>query len=191
MSAFTKKAIRETFLTLLRKKPVSRITIREIVEECGINRNTFYYHYQDLPQLIEEIITDETERVINQCNNISSIEECVEVVVNELMRNKIPILHLHQSSVSSRIFYEQYLRKVCVHFTESFLKITLSETEISEADRNTLTHFYQCTCFGYLIEWLDGGMKTDVLADFHRLCELKQNISLEDLHKTYGKKSDT
>ena len=191
MSKFTKKAIRETFLKLLREKPVSHINICEIVELCGINRNTFYYYYHDLPELIEEIIADETAKFVNQCNNISSIEECVEVIVNELVRNKKAILHLHQSSVSNRVFYEKYLWKVCEHFVTSFLEMSLSEKEISEEDKKVLIRFYKCTCFGYVIEWLDDGMRSDIISDFHRLCELKQNMSIEDLQKTYGKKPDT
>ena len=100
MASFTKKAIRETFLKLLREKPVSRISICEIVETCGINRNTFYYYYQDLPELIEEILIEETEKAVSQFNDINSIEECVELLEGEIMKNKKPILHLHQSSVS-------------------------------------------------------------------------------------------
>ena len=54
MSDFMQKAIKTTFLQLLEQKPLSQITVKMIVEECGINRNSFYYHYQDLPALIEE-----------------------------------------------------------------------------------------------------------------------------------------
>ena len=190
MSTFTKKAIRETFLDLLREKPVSHISICEIVERCGINRNTFYYYYHDLPELIEEILTEETEKAVSRCNNVNSIEETVELIVDNLLSNKKAILHLHQSSVSNRMFYEEYLQKVCKHFISAFLKNAFAETEISEKDQNTLIHFYQCACFGYVIEWLDNGMKSDIVSDFHCLCELKQNMSIEDLHKTYGKKSD-
>ena len=55
MSSFTKKAIVESFLKLLKEKPVEKITIKDIVEDCGINRNTFYYHFDDIPSLMEEI----------------------------------------------------------------------------------------------------------------------------------------
>ena len=48
----TKTAIKEAFMTLLNKKPFDKITVKEIVEECGINRNTFYYHYEDIYDLL-------------------------------------------------------------------------------------------------------------------------------------------
>ena len=52
MPAFTKKAIADSFLKLLREKPLDKITIKDIVEDCGINRNTFYYHFEDIPALV-------------------------------------------------------------------------------------------------------------------------------------------
>ena len=42
MQNFTKKAIKETFVTLLDQRPLNRITVKDIVETCGINRNSFY-----------------------------------------------------------------------------------------------------------------------------------------------------
>ena len=49
MPTFTKAAIKATFISLLNKKPLNKITVKEIVEECGINRNSFYYHFDDIP----------------------------------------------------------------------------------------------------------------------------------------------
>ena len=54
----TKKHIKKKFLELLDQRPLSQITVKDIVAECGINRNSFYYHYSDLPSLIEDVITD-------------------------------------------------------------------------------------------------------------------------------------
>ena len=55
MPNFTRKAIKESFLKLLSQRPLSQITVKDIVEDCGINRNSFYYHFADLPALVEEI----------------------------------------------------------------------------------------------------------------------------------------
>ena len=52
MSAYTKQAIKASFLKLLNERPLSQITVKSIVEDCGINRNSFYYHYQDLQALV-------------------------------------------------------------------------------------------------------------------------------------------
>ena len=64
MASFTKKAIVQTFLKLLDDRPLNQITVKDIVEACGINRNSFYYHFEDLPSLMEEILKDEADRII-------------------------------------------------------------------------------------------------------------------------------
>ena len=44
MAQFTKRAIVESFIRLLNEKPLDKITVKEILDYCGINRNTIYYH---------------------------------------------------------------------------------------------------------------------------------------------------
>ena len=58
MSNLMKQAIKTSFLKLLDERPLTRITVLDIAADCGINRNSFYYHYHDIPALIEEIIRD-------------------------------------------------------------------------------------------------------------------------------------
>ena len=57
MPNFTRRAIKESFLKLLNQRPLNQITVKDIVEDCGINRNSFYYHFSDLPALVEEYNT--------------------------------------------------------------------------------------------------------------------------------------
>lgn len=54
MPSNTKQAIMESFLRLAAKKPPEKITVRNIVDDCGVNRNTFYYYFQDIYAVIEE-----------------------------------------------------------------------------------------------------------------------------------------
>ncbi len=66
MANFTARAIKASFIKLLNERPLSKISVRDIVEDCGINRNSFYYHFQDIPALIEEIITEQTKTIIRR-----------------------------------------------------------------------------------------------------------------------------
>ena len=63
-SGLTEKAIKASFLKLLDERPLARITVRDITQECGITRNSFYYHYHDIPQLMEQIALDQTNSLI-------------------------------------------------------------------------------------------------------------------------------
>ena len=59
MSGFTKEIIARTFTELLDEKPMSKITVKDIVEHCGVNRNTFYYHFRDIPDAVEAMVKEE------------------------------------------------------------------------------------------------------------------------------------
>ena len=48
MATFTRKAIMKTFLHILKNKPLDRITVKDICEQCEINRNTFYYYFNEI-----------------------------------------------------------------------------------------------------------------------------------------------
>ena len=52
----TKSAIIDAFWQLLEERPYTKITVRDIVELCQVNRNTFYYHFHDIPELLETTI---------------------------------------------------------------------------------------------------------------------------------------
>ena len=88
MTNLTKKAIKEAFLELLSDRPLHQITIKDIVEQCGINRNSFYYHYQDLPALIEEIVMEEADAIINEYPSIDSIEIAFNVALSFARKNR-------------------------------------------------------------------------------------------------------
>ena len=88
MPNFTKKAIKETFVALLEERPLNRITVKDIVEACGINRNSFYYHFQDLPALLEEIIAQRVQELIDQHPTIDSVEDCFDAAL-ELDRKSV------------------------------------------------------------------------------------------------------
>lgn len=59
MASFTRLAIRKTFLLLLEQTPLDKITVKMIVDACGISRNTFYYHYEDIPALLQDTLETE------------------------------------------------------------------------------------------------------------------------------------
>ena len=92
MANFTKKAIKETFVELLEEHPLSDITIKDIVEKCGINRNSFYYHYHDLPDLIEEIVKEDAEGIIKKYPSVKSIVECYDALIEFASQHKRAII---------------------------------------------------------------------------------------------------
>ena len=173
----TKDAIKQTFLELLNEKPLNQITVKMIVEKCGINRNSFYYHYQDLPAVIEETVREEADRIMREYPSVDSIEIALQAAVDFAAKNRRAILHIYNSV--NRELYEQYLWQVAEAVVTAYTDTILADTPINENDRRILIQFYKCACFGMTTEWIRTGMHSDVQQDIKRLCELQKGTTEE------------
>ncbi|MBQ0146285.1 MAG: TetR/AcrR family transcriptional regulator [Lachnospiraceae bacterium] len=94
-------------MKLLSGEPVNKVTVKQLVEDCGINRNTFYYHYPDITALLEEIMRDETDKIINQYPTIDTMEQGLEVAIEFALKNRDAVMHIYKSV--NRDIYEKYL----------------------------------------------------------------------------------
>ena len=66
MSQVTKRALEQSLKNLLLKKPLTKITINDIAEDCGINRMTFYYHFKDIYDLVEWSCLEDATRALDE-----------------------------------------------------------------------------------------------------------------------------
>ena len=98
MSNFTKKAIQESFLKLLTERPLSKITVKDIVSDCGVNRNTFYYYFEDMPKLIESIVEEDAAEIIQSYPTIEKFEDCLEAAITLALAKKRAVLHIYHSA---------------------------------------------------------------------------------------------
>ena len=172
MQNFTRRAIKESFLKLLNQRPLNQITVKDIVEDCGINRNSFYYHFSDLPALVEEIMAERVSAMVENHPTVDSVQEGADAIVEFVMHNKRAIYHIYNSV--SRDVFERHLMEVCRYVVTTYLDGMLEEVE--EADRDAILRFHRCACFGSVIDWLNGGMKDDVSDYFRRIRQLRLGL---------------
>lgn len=173
MANLTRDAIKAALIRLLSERPLSQITVKDIVSACGINRNTFYYHYQGIPELIAEIVNDEAETIIQNHPSLETMEDCVNAIVRTALDKRRAILHIYNSA--SRDVYEQYLWDVCGHVIHSYLSTVLNGRTMPESDGKIIHRHYTCVAYGCVSWWLASGMKEDVLPDLHRIVELQRD----------------
>lgn len=174
MASFTRKAIMEAFVALLNEKPLNKITIKDIVEACGINRNTFYYHFQDVPDLIEAIVKEEIDAIIEKNASVSSYEDSLNIAIEFILKNRRATLHMYNSA--NRDIYERYLMQLCQYLVETFMNTMFGDCKVSAFDRDVIVRSYKCHCFGLFIDWLETGLKEDIRPKLHRLCELRRGM---------------
>ena len=95
MKSNTKDSIKVSFMKLLNQKPLSKITVKEIVSECGINRNSFYYHFKDIPNLLEEIFIEQADSIL-QPEHADNIYDYLTGTMHRLLRGRLRSLKRKQ-----------------------------------------------------------------------------------------------
>lgn len=185
MSVFTKKAIKETFIKLLDKKPLSEITVKLITSECGINRNTFYYHYEDIPSLIEEVVMEEFDSIINMNPTIDSIENALLTVLAFAQENKRAISHIYNSI--NRSIFENYLFKFADKISRQYMEKITEDKNITDSDKELLNTILRAIAIGMTLDYMNTGMRDEVTVDIHRICETASG-SIENMLKNFENK---
>lgn len=170
MPVHTKEAIKNSFLKLLNERPLNQVTVKAIVDDCGINRNTFYYHFADIPTLATEIIMENADRIIHEYANPDSPEACLKAAVQFMTENRRAVMHMYRSVSHDTVAY--YLMRICRYTVEAYANAVYGDVAISDADREIIIRFWQCECYGQIVEWLSNDMRYDIQAQFDRLCQM-------------------
>ena len=113
MPNFTRKAIMDASIRLLETKALNKITVKDIVEECGISRNSFYYHFEDVPSLLTAIITETVDKIIAEPAGAENLLDFVDIATKIAIENKKAVLNVYKHT--DRELFEQYLNKIITH----------------------------------------------------------------------------
>ena len=156
----TKLAIVDTFWQLLEEKPYNKITVQDIVDRCHVNRNTFYYHFQDIPFLAEWSVEMWTDEVIKDRGDFESLTHCIVYMAEECTKRKKALLHLYRSS--KKEYFLEYLNKMGHHIICSYV----------ENRTGSFVRYYKCTFVGIIIDWLEDAASYDLVEFCQEVCEL-------------------
>ena len=83
----TKKMLSASLKHCMEKKSLSKITVTDIVTDCGLNRKTFYYHFQDVPDLLKWTLEQEAVDVVKQFDLLNELEEALRFAVRYIREN--------------------------------------------------------------------------------------------------------
>ena len=83
----TKRMLVDTFLELLHKKPLSKITVSEIVNTCHINRKTFYYHFTDIYDLLEWYLNEKVNETLGAFDLVNDFEKILQLSQEYIEKN--------------------------------------------------------------------------------------------------------
>ena len=169
----TKTEIKKAFMKLLGTTLFDNITVKDIADECGINRNTFYYNFEDIYALTEEILQEETEKIVTAHNKHLTWNEGLLEAARFAKENRRAILNLHKSSKS--FYLVKYFKRVIYNVVIEFVDLKSENLNILQNDKDFIAGFYTCALMGLLSEWLDNDMKSDFMPVIEKTADLFDN----------------
>ena len=148
----TKAALSEAFKQHLTKKPIAKITINDITEQCGISRMTFYYHFKDIYDLAEWTIEDALRPAIGDHRTYDNWQQGFLNLLNVLRENKGLIMNVYHSV--DREMIERYMLK---QVEALLLGVVEEEAEgiiLSPDGKRRVAVFYTYAFLGTVLEWI-------------------------------------
>ena len=153
MAKQTQKFIMSTFMQLLEGESLDKITVRDIVEECEINRNTFYYHYSDIYDLLDDVFRVETEKFMSEdVDENTTFGEEYERAACFVLKYKKAILHIYDSK--KRDVLQNYLETLAFSFISRFVKKEADGYGLPDEDIAYITGFYTHAIVGNTLGWI-------------------------------------
>ena len=159
MSQATKRALAASLKNLLLQKPLTKITINDIAEDCGISRMTFYYHFKDIYDLVEWACVEDAARALKGKKTYDTWQEGFLNIFHAVQENKPFIMNVYRCVSRERI--EQYLNPLIHSLILGVVEEKAKEMAVSEPDKRFIASFYEHAFVGVVLEWIGGNMKED------------------------------
>ena len=159
MSCVTKKALKGSLKKMTLKKPINRITIADITENCGINRMTFYYHFQDIYDLIEWSILDTVTAAVDDKKTYVTWKEGFRRVLQTSLDNKDTVCSVYNSMNLEDI--QKYLYSITHELLMGVINELSEGMYIEEIEKHAIADFYKYAFVGKLTDWFRKGMRED------------------------------
>lgn len=167
MSEITKRALEASLKNLLLRKPLNKITINDIAEDCGVNRMTFYYHFKDIYDLVEWSCMEDARQALNGKKTYDTWQEGFLQIFRAVQDNKPFIMNVYHSV--SREQVETYLYKVTYHLLIDVVEEKAAGMSVRQEDKEFIAHFYKYAFVGIMLDWIRGDMKADPQVIIDRL----------------------
>ena len=168
----TKRALEASLKKLLLRKPLNKITINDITEDCGVNRMTFYYHFKDIYDLVDWIMVEDAAKALENKPTFDIWTEAFLDLLHQVQENKVLVMNVYRSI--SREQVEQYLYKLLDPMLREFMERGMQEITVQDDDVQFIVDFYKYALVGMVLEWIRRDMKTEPAIMAERLNTMMQ-----------------
>lgn len=170
MSALTKKALVASFIRILKEKQFEKINIKDITDDCGVARMTFYYHFQDIYDLLDYVMREKLRTSVSKTFTYETWQEDYVAVFEAVLKEKVFFLKIFNSIDLRRMeYYLSDFAHQCVY--EMLDELTeMNGLVLNGKRREMVCDIYCYSMVGLLLNWISTGMKEEPRILVGRFC---------------------
>lgn len=159
MAQMTKLALAQSLKQLMAERTLDKITVKEVVARCGVNRQTFYYHFRDIYNLLDWMFENEGQEFTKkypEVNNSGDGQATIRSLCTYLQDNRTVMMNIYNSL--GRELLDRYLCRETAKLLTSFLQDRADRAGVTEEQLAFLVNFYKHAFVGASLDWFQNGM---------------------------------
>lgn len=170
MSQVTKRALEQSLKNLLLKKPLSKITISDLTEDCGMNRMTFYYHFKDIYDLVEWACLIDAKRALDEKKTYDTWQQGFLQILEAVQANKPFIMNVYHCVHREQV--EMYLRPLVEDLILNVVNEEAEGLNVRDEDKTFIVQAYSYIFIGIMLDWIKEDMQENPQEIVERLNKL-------------------
>lgn len=188
-SHLTKNALAHSLKSLMEHTPLNKITVKHLVDHCGVNRQTFYYHFQDIYALLGWIYQTEAVESLTEYRSYSTWTDGFYKIFCYIENNKTFCCNTLNSL--GRTHLDVYLYEVTRDLIMGVIDELACGIKVCGEDKEFVANFYTLAFTGLIIQWMRGDMQEPPKQIIEKLNELIEGNVLRALHRYENKLPST
>ena len=181
MSQITKRALEQSLKNLLLKKPLTKITVADIADDCGINRMTFYYHFKDIYDLVEWSCLEDAKRALDEKKTCETWQQGLLQIFEAVQENKPFILNVYRCVHGEQV--EKYLQPLVDRLILDVIDEESGGMTVRDEDKQFIAQIYSYIFIGLMLDWIKDDMREDPQQLVDRLAKLIKGSMAEGLSR--------
>ena len=173
MSEVTKRALEQSLKNLLLKKPLTKITISDIAEDCGINRMTFYYHFKDIYDLVEWSCLEDAKKALEGKKTHDTWQEGFLQIFQAVQDNKPFIMNVYRCVDRAQV--ERYLKPFVDNLLMNVIVEESADIAVRDEDKDFIAQIYTYIFVGLMLDWIADDMREEPKVIVDNLAILMQD----------------
>ena len=181
MSQVTKRALEQSLKNLLLKKPLTKITINDIAEDCGINRMTFYYHFKDIYDLVEWSCLEDARKALEKNKTYDTWQQGFLQIFETVRENKPFVMNVYRCVHREQV--ERYLGPLVDSLLLGVINEESDGITVRDEDKQFIAQVYSYIFIGLMLDWIKDDMQQDPSGIVDRLARLIKGSVSEALRR--------